>query len=97
MHLDRRFPIVSSGLNSIVLWLICLLGFSLLSVAQTGTATLSGTVTDPSGAVIPGVQIQVVHEDTNVSVTTSTNEAGIYVVPSLKPGQIGRASCRERV
>jgi hypothetical protein len=60
---------------------------SSLTIAQTETATLSGTVMDKSGAVIPTVQVQVTNSDTNISVTTTTNNSGVYVVPSLKPGR----------
>jgi hypothetical protein len=64
-----------------------LLSISALLFAQTETATLSGTVMDYSGAVVPGVQIQVIHSDTNVAVITKTNNLGIYVVSSLRPGR----------
>src|SRR5438445_6327368 len=66
--------------------LLILLAFSTASFAQIETATLSGTVVDATGAVVPGVQIRVTNTDTNVSASTSTNGSGIYVVPSLKPG-----------
>lgn len=55
--------------------------------AQTGTATLSGTVMDPSGRVVPGVGISATNVDTNVATNTKTNEDGIYVFPALTPGR----------
>jgi hypothetical protein len=66
--------------------------FSLLllnpfAFAQTSSAALSGTVMDPSGAVVPDVEIIVTNADTNVSVVTKTNGSGIYVVEGLKPGR----------
>jgi hypothetical protein len=66
--------------------MISLLAFGVLSPAQTGTATFSGIVSDPSGAVIPDVQVRVIHSETNLTVTTTTNGRGVFVVPSLKPG-----------
>jgi hypothetical protein len=54
--------------------------------AQIGTATLTGRVTDPSGAVVPGVSITVVQTGTNFEFTALTNENGIYRVQSLQPG-----------
>src|SRR5574342_974355 len=49
-------------------------------------ATLSGTVTDATGAVIPGVQVQSKNTGTGVTSTTLTNESGTYRFPSLQPG-----------
>lgn len=54
--------------------------------AQTAAASLSGSVTDPSGAVVTDAAVQVVNEETNVSQTTRTNESGLYSFPSLPPG-----------
>jgi len=70
----------------------CLLAFcwllmSLPSFAQMETATLSGTVMDRSGAVVADAQVQVTNSDTSVTASTITNNSGIYVIPSLKPGR----------
>jgi hypothetical protein len=54
--------------------------------AQVDTGTISGIVADTSGAVIPGSQVTVRHDVTNVSVTLTTNEAGFYFLPGLHPG-----------
>jgi Carboxypeptidase regulatory-like domain/TonB dependent receptor len=54
--------------------------------AQTETATLSGAIQDPNGAVVPYVEVTVTRIETNAAVTASTNGAGIYVFPSLQPG-----------
>ncbi len=57
-----------------------------LSFAQTGTASVSGRVTDQSGGVVPDVEVEIKNVDTNVTQTTKTNGEGFYVFPSLKPG-----------
>ena len=54
--------------------------------AQTSAGTISGLVTDTSGAVIPGVAVEVTDIDRNVTFETSTNEAGFYLVAPLPPG-----------
>ncbi len=66
-----------------LLWL-CL--FVSAVVAQIGTSTITGTVVDPSGAMIPGVSVTVVHTGTKFTSTTTTNSEGIYRVLSLQPG-----------
>ena len=57
-----------------------------LLFAQGERATISGTVTDTSQAVVPGVAITVRNVDTNVASHTESNSAGIYVIPALPPG-----------
>jgi hypothetical protein len=58
----------------------------LASVAQTSTATLTGTIRDASGANLPGVMITVTNMDRNTPQTLISNDAGNYVVPALVPG-----------
>src|SRR5271156_4821461 len=66
-----------------------LVAFLILSAAaafaQTEGARISGRVTDLTGAVIVGAECQITNTETEVSVTTSTNEDGIYVLPDLHP------------
>src|SRR5271170_6905614 len=45
-----------------------------------------GTVTDKSGAVVPGVAVRVTNLDTGVIREVSSSEGGVYVAPSLNPG-----------
>lgn len=55
--------------------------------AQQQLAAIQGTITDQTGGVIPGVTVTVTNTDTRVVRTTTTNERGIYRVPSLDPGR----------
>ena len=57
-----------------------------IAVAQIGTSTITGRVTDASGAVVPNVTVQILQKDTNITSHAVTNEDGIYRVPSLQPG-----------
>src|SRR2546422_10392909 len=54
--------------------------------AQASTATIVGTVTDQSGALIPGVGIQVRNTGTGITQNTITDEQGRYRVPNLNIG-----------
>jgi hypothetical protein len=54
--------------------------------AQIGTSTITGRITDVTGAVVPGVSVTVVQTSTNFKFTALTNSQGIYRVPSLQPG-----------
>src|SRR5438093_1451077 len=51
-----------------------------------GTAQISGTVKDQSGAVLPGVEVTVTQTETNIPRSTITNETGSYVLPNLAVG-----------
>jgi hypothetical protein len=71
----------------IVSVLIGLLIFASVGLAQEGiNASLSGTVSDPTGALIPGVEVTAKNTATGVTSTTLTNESGTYRFPSLQPG-----------
>jgi hypothetical protein len=66
---------------SVFLLLLC----SSLS-AQVSGGTLSGTVSDPSGAVIPNARVAVTNTGTGIVRSTTTNDAGFYTAPNLNPG-----------
>ncbi len=71
--------------------LLCVLVFLAVGAscvfAQSPDATIGGRISDPSGAVIPGVKIVAVNDATGVEHATTTNDAGIYLIPSLSPGK----------
>ena len=53
---------------------------------QTTFATLTGTVSDATGAYMPGITITALHQQTNTTVSTKSNEGGAYTMPQLKEG-----------
>ncbi|HWB86972.1 MAG TPA: TonB-dependent receptor [Bryobacteraceae bacterium] len=61
--------------------------FSLPLAAQIGGGTIQGTVTDPSGAVIPGATVVAANVATGVKTTRETTAAGVYSITPLTPGQ----------
>ena len=54
--------------------------------AQTSTGTITGSITDTSGAVIAGAKVQIVNTGTNAKVDVVTNLEGNYTAPLLPPG-----------
>lgn len=55
--------------------------------AQEYRGTITGTVSDPNGAVIPAATVTVQNIETNVTTTASTNDEGSYTFPLLLPGK----------
>jgi hypothetical protein len=72
--------------------LTCLLLGVLLSAAMlfgqasSGAASVTGRVTDASGAVIPGAAVTLTDTSTNISTNTQTNAAGLYLLNDVNPG-----------
>src|SRR5205085_8696731 len=54
--------------------------------AQVVGATLSGTLTGPSGAVVPNAKISIRNTATNIARDLTTDAAGFYTAPNLLPG-----------
>ncbi len=74
------------GLVEVSLIVLVLLASGLPCAGQQVNATLTGTVTDASGAVVPAVTLTVKNENTGVVATTTSDAAGLYIFPSLPPG-----------
>lgn len=66
--------------------LIAFLYLTLSVRAQTINGTISGSVVDPSGAVVPDARIIVTNELTNETRRDTTNPQGEFVFPALQPG-----------
>jgi len=75
---------VRHSLRTLLVLLLCALPAAAL--AQQETATISGTITDATGASVPNAVVIVTNVQTGISVRTEATEAGTYVVPSLRPG-----------
>ena len=67
-----------------VTWLTLALGGPAL--AQTTFATITGTVTDPTGSVVPHAAVEAVHAASNYRYTAQSNEAGVYTLAQLREG-----------
>ncbi|HLH04785.1 MAG TPA: carboxypeptidase regulatory-like domain-containing protein [Bryobacteraceae bacterium] len=76
----------SRSLALFALFLLFAGSFTLLN-AQEVAATLTGTITDPTGAVVQGAEITIHNNDTNTDVRTlTTSGSGAYTATNLPPG-----------
>lgn len=74
-------------LSGVAAGLICLLALATTPlVAQTGQGSVTGSVTDATGAAIPGASVTVTNMQQGVHYSAVTNGAGAYTVPALIPG-----------
>src|SRR5437764_15139160 len=66
------------------------------ALGQQNTGSIYGTVTAPNGAVIAGAKVQATHTETSQVFSAETNEAGLYVFPSVPMGQYAEDLEEER-
>jgi Carboxypeptidase regulatory-like domain len=78
----RNFRFALVGILSGLFWLSA----APIQAQLAGNGAITGTVTDPSGAVIPNATVTVVAVDTNQSTVRHTTTAGDYNVTPLPPG-----------
>ena len=55
-------------------------------LSQQDTGTITGTVFDPAGAVMPGFAVRVINTATNIAVSLTTNQDGEFVATPLRIG-----------
>jgi hypothetical protein len=72
--------------SGLLLVLALVLGLQAVAYAQTGAASITGLVTDPSGAPAPGATVTATNSATNVDYTAVSNHAGNYTIPSVPVG-----------
>src|SRR5579871_1497032 len=80
-----RRPCMSK--NIVVIIAIAIISSGAAVHAQTATGTISGTVTDASGAVIPSATVTVTNKATGIARTLTANSEGLYSAPALPAGE----------
>ncbi len=78
----RNFVTIIGGVAAAALLLLALPEESSAQVS----ASMGGTVSDSTGALIPGVEMTAENVNTGISTTRITNDAGAYQIPALQPG-----------
>ena len=72
---------------SVARTLLLVMGIAMVpGIVRAQIASINGTVTDPSGAVVPGARVTAVNEATNSTRDTQTTNTGTYTISSLAPG-----------
>ncbi len=89
----RFIPVWPAGALAL-LWLLA----PVRGLAQNaGSATITGTVTDASGAVVPAAGVTVRNTDTGIERKTQTSDAGLYSAAFLPPGHYEVRGGQDRI
>lgn len=80
------FAKFNAVLTAVVTLILLSMIFSVPAHAQVAGATLSGTLTDPSGSGVPNATVSIKNTATGIARTVTTDDTGFYSVPNLTPG-----------
>ncbi len=83
--LNGRNALVKTGRNLLCIFVLFLCAVS-VALAQAGRGTISGLVSDPSGAIVNGASVTALNHTTGIKLHTVTSDAGLYSFVSLTPG-----------
>ena len=67
--------------------LLALLGLTVMLFGQATDSNLTGTITDPSGAALPGARVELTNEATGVKTSTTTDGNGLYRFNNMPVGR----------
>src|SRR5215831_17970083 len=67
--------------------ILAVFAISAAPAGAQGFGSIAGTITDPTGAIIPGATVTVSEGGTGFSRTVTSNERGQYTIPSLRPSE----------
>src|SRR5690349_17407210 len=76
----------SSKAALVLLLLLCLVLPSSFLIAQTATGQANGTVTDQSGAIVPGATVSLTNQATKIENRASSNASGYFLFINVQPG-----------
>lgn len=87
MRIPRFAKEVGGIASFLILGLLFLLVLATPTRAQTTTAKISGEVTDPNGAAVPGAKVTATNVQTNIARTVTADDEGRFLISELAPGQ----------
>src|SRR5207245_6345507 len=83
--MSRRVFAIPATFSVAIILVVVILSAS-PAYAQVSGATLSGTITDPSGAAIAGAKVSIANKATGITRDVTADAAGFYSAPNLLPG-----------
>lgn len=73
-------------MKKFIMCVLCVFVYSTFTFAQTSRGVVSGIVTDPNGAVVPGAEVTLTNTETTVTRSTTTNNEGFYRFDAVNLG-----------
>ena len=86
MKSRTRFELAASLSACAVCVALFTIALAVAAFAQESRGTIIGRVTDATGAVLPGIKVEITNSATNVTTTATTNDEGRFSTPFLLPG-----------
>ena len=83
--MNSRNAIGKTARNFLSVWILLICASS-VAFAQAGRGSISGLVSDPSGAIVKGAKVIALNQATGVALHTVTSDSGLYSFVSLTPG-----------
>src|SRR5262245_16706020 len=81
--------------RTILCAVVCLVCLASPARTQSSTASITGTVVDDTGAIVPDVAVTVVNLGTGLQRQTTAGKDGLFVVPLLPPGRYSLTAERD--
>src|SRR5690349_23170976 len=76
----------SSNAAMVLLLLLCFVFPASFLIAQTATGQANGTVTDQSGAIVPGASVSLKNQATGIESRAVSNNSGFFIFTNVPPG-----------
>ena len=73
--------------KTLTIVLASLVAIQQMGYSQTTFASVTGTVTDPAGALVPNATITATNAETNIQSTAKSNDSGVFTIAQLKEGR----------
>ena len=80
-------PKILGRVLAVLVLVVCAAGANQVMAQLGGSGGIQGSITDPGGAVVPGATVVATNVGTGVATTRQTNDAGLYVIKPLPPGE----------
>ena len=80
-------PKILGRVLAVLVLVVCAAGANQVMAQLGGSGGIQGSITDPGGAVVSGATVVATNVGTGVATTRQTNDAGLYVIKPLPPGE----------
>lgn len=84
---SHRLPFQNARHGSIFFLILLAVLLPIGAIAQSDLSSISGTITDPSGALVENAAVTLTSESTGATRKTTTNRSGFYTIPGIAPGK----------